>query len=309
MVNLEFVERKSAVLTPSSLVCLSKTATINLTSGCAHGCAYCYTKGYSSFPGESTVRLYENIAEKLDQELAKKRILPRSVYFSPSSDLFQPIPEVQALGLRVVETLLQRGIGVAFLTKGTIGEKFFELFAKHPRLVQARIGLITTDQSLLSQLEPGAASVALRLKQAKRLIQLGIQTSMRADPIIPGLTDDEITFENLCSQMRAVGVQELAASILFLRPAISLSLQKSLGGTKLLQTIQSRFVKSKRLSIHAEHSTVNALPIEERREIFARLKKLTDHHGLCLRLCACKNPDIDSGSCLIAGIWNEPLLF
>ena len=50
MVNLEFVERKSAVLTPSSLVCLSKTATINLTSGCDHGCVYCYTKGYSYSP-------------------------------------------------------------------------------------------------------------------------------------------------------------------------------------------------------------------------------------------------------------------
>ena len=67
--------------------------------------------------------------------------------------------------------------------------------------------------------------------------------------------------------------------------------------------------QDRRLSIHAENSTVNALPIELRREIFARLKKHTDHHGLYLYLCACKNPDLDSGSCLIAGNWREPLLF
>ena len=107
-INLELTDRKSAVLTPSSLACLSKTATINLTSGCAHGCVYCYTKGYSSFPGESTVRLYANTAEKLEAELLKKCTLPKSVYFSPSSDLFQPVPEVLEMGLRVLKILLDR---------------------------------------------------------------------------------------------------------------------------------------------------------------------------------------------------------
>jgi sulfatase maturation enzyme AslB (radical SAM superfamily) len=81
------IERKSAVLTPSSLACLSNIATINLTAGCAHGCIYCYTQGYSNSPRDGTIHLYANTADKLAQELRRKRKLPRAVYFSPSSDL------------------------------------------------------------------------------------------------------------------------------------------------------------------------------------------------------------------------------
>ena len=309
MVNLELAERKSAVLSPSSLACLSKTATINLTSGCAHGCVYCYTQGYSSFPGESTVRLYANTADKLETELLKKRTLPKNVYFSPSSDLFQPVPEVLEMGLRVLKILLDRGISVAFLTKGAIPDEYFDLFEKHPGQVQARIGLITTDQHIISQLEPKAAPVSVRLEQAKRLITMDVSTSMRADPIIPGITDDEQTLDDLCATISKIGVRELAASVLFLRPAIAHSLNRDLQGTNVLKTIHTRFEKSRRMPIHAEQSTVNALPLEDRKQIFDRLKTTTDRYGIRLHLCACKNPDLPTGSCLIAGNWNEKQLF
>lgn len=73
------VQRKSAVLTPSSLTCLSNVATVNLTSGCAHGCLYCYTRGYSGYPGQSEIRLYTNTAAKLREELRRKRRRPRAV--------------------------------------------------------------------------------------------------------------------------------------------------------------------------------------------------------------------------------------
>jgi DNA repair photolyase len=309
MVNLQLTERKSAVLSPSSLACLCKTATINLTSGCAHNCIYCYTKGYSSFPGESTVRLYTNTADKLERELSKKRVLPQSVYFSPSSDLFQPIPEVLAMGLRVLKILLDWGIGVAFLTKGMIPEEFFDLFANHPNQVQAGIGLITTNHRLAMQFEPGAASVATRLEQAKRLVAMGVPASIRADPIIPGVTDDDQTLDDLCAEVSATGVCQLAASLLFFRPAIMQSLNKALHGTDVLKAIQTRFEKSRRLPIHAEHSMVTALPVEERKRFFDRLKTTAERYGLKLYLCTCKNPDLSTGSCRIAGNWNVKVLF
>ncbi len=132
--KVEPVQRKSAILTPSSLACLSKVATINLTRGCAHRCAYCYTRGYRSYPAEDTVGLYVNTAAKLSDELDRKRRLPRLVYFSPSSDLFQPVPEVLDLAFEVLEILLQRGVAVAFLTKGAIPGRHMRLLTANPRL-------------------------------------------------------------------------------------------------------------------------------------------------------------------------------
>ena len=65
--------RKSSVLTPSSLACLKDTPAINLTSGCAHGCLYCYARGYSTYPENNRVIIYENILEKIKKELINKR--------------------------------------------------------------------------------------------------------------------------------------------------------------------------------------------------------------------------------------------
>ena len=87
-------ERKSAVLTPSSLACLAHVPTVNLTAGCAHECRYCYGRGYQTHPGEGKLRFYTNTLAKLREELPRKRKKPATVYFSPSSDPFQPVPEV-----------------------------------------------------------------------------------------------------------------------------------------------------------------------------------------------------------------------
>ena len=75
MVNVRVVhtKRKSAVLTPSSLACLSRIPTVNLTMGCAHGCLYCYTRGYRVYPGEGTVYVYENTLDLLQRELQRRK--------------------------------------------------------------------------------------------------------------------------------------------------------------------------------------------------------------------------------------------
>ncbi|HJX12094.1 MAG TPA: radical SAM protein [Dehalococcoidales bacterium] len=131
MVKVVRTIRRSSVITPSRLACLANVPAINLTSGCAHGCVYCYARGYSVYPGGGEVVIYENVLEKLEIELSCERNKPRSIYFSPSSDLFQPLPEVLELGYSVLEFLLSKGIGVAFLTKGHIPDKTMKLLFNH----------------------------------------------------------------------------------------------------------------------------------------------------------------------------------
>jgi len=45
MVKVRFEKRKSKALTSSALRCLARIPTINITSGCANGCIYCYSLG------------------------------------------------------------------------------------------------------------------------------------------------------------------------------------------------------------------------------------------------------------------------
>lgn len=277
---------------------------MNLTVGCAHACVYCYTQGYSIYPGAGRVQYYENAYDRLARELPRKRKRPTAVYFSPSSDLFQPVSEVLDLGLKIIRLLFDHEVGVALLTKGRIPTEHLQLLLSRPELVRAQIGLITLDKRILKAFEPGAPSADVRLEQAARLVEGGVRTQFRLDPILPGLTDGEQPFDSLCQAIGATGVRRIAASVLFSRPALAGILKRRLAGTGLADTLLANFQQTTRLGIHAENSTVHALPAEQRRAIYDRLRHVATSHNLSVHLCGCKNPDLTSEICHISGRWN-----
>lgn len=303
MIKIKWENRKSAVLTASDLACLSNIPTVNLTAGCTHGCIYCYTRGYTIYPGENQIVIYKNLLEKIEKELARKRKKPRTVYFSPSSDTFQPVPEVTDVAYDVFSLLLEKGVGVSFLTKGQIPTKHLELFEKYNNLVSAGIGIVSNRDSVLKTFEPRAASTGERLENMKTLVKMGIFTQARLDPILPGITDSADGMEALVSQIAATGVRRIAASTLFLRPAIQSNLRK-MGNPQVLKVL-SRFSKNQRLGIHASKSNVIAPPQSERHNIYNMLKQSCKKHGVEMKICACKNPDLATGTCSIAGIIPE----
>ncbi len=71
----------------------------------------------------------------------------------------------------------------------------------------------------------------------------------------------------------------------------------------MLNRMLYHFASAEPLAIHADNSRVRALPTGARVEIMARLKSIAHRHGLEVLVCACKNPDISSGSCRISGRW------
>lgn len=296
-------ERKSAVLTPSSLACLTRVPTINLTAGCAHECRYCYARGYLTHPGEGKVTFYTNTFVKLREELRRKRKKPTTVYFSPSSDPFQPVPEVLDMAYDVFKFLLESEIGVAFVTKGRIPERHRKLLAAYAPLVQGRIGLISLDPAIVATFEPHAATPEVRLAQAAELIDAGIPIEARLDPILPGVTDGADCLEPLCAALADVGVRTIAANVLFLRPAVVESLRRCVEDKRMVGRLLNSFVRSEPMAIHAGNSRVRALPASARLEIVERLKSIARRYGMEVLVCACKNPDISSGSCHISGQW------
>lgn len=302
MVTVTLAQRKSAVLTPSGLACLAGIPTINLTAGCAHGCLYCYSQGYSCYPGPGRVVVYANTLEKLKSELTRKRKRPQAVYFSPASDLFQPVPEVLELAYAILEYLLSQGIGVAFLSKGRIPERHMKLLRSKADMIRAQIGLVTLEANVAARFEPGAPPPADRMAQIRSLLAGGIRTQVRLDPILPGLTDDGETLDGLLAALAQAGVDCIAASTLFLRPALANALKAALTEVEC-RNLLAHFKPSGRLAIHAENSTVTALPPDHRRQILTRVADVARRHGILVKVCACKNPDLPSQCCGIAGDW------
>jgi DNA repair photolyase len=303
MVTVIKAVRKSPVLTPSSLACLSVMPTINLTAGCLHDCTYCYIRGYSMFPGESKVIVYENTLEALRNELVRRPKKPRAIYFSPSSDLFQPAPEVLELTEAILKFLFSQGIGVAFLTKGCIPDHILRLLIDHAGLVRAQIGIIALDEGISQAFEPHAAAPRRRLEQMEALIAGSVPTEARFDPILPTLTDAPDCADRLFAALAQVGVKRAAAGVLFLRPAIVQSLRRNVAKREMLAPLLDAYRKREQMGIRANGSSVQTLPAEARREIFARMGETAAAHGIELSVCVCKNPDLARGSCNIAGTW------
>ena len=297
-------ERKSSALSPSTLKCLNNTPTLNPTAGCAHLCSYCYARGYSNYPGDGTVVLYANLAEKLENELNRKRKIPEFVYFSPSCDAFQPVRQVLDTTYRLMALLLKRGIGVSFLTKGRIPDKFIALFGSHSDNVNAHIGITTLNRQIQKQIEPHAATPGSRLKNIRALIQIGILPEVRFDPLIPGLTDPVSNLEPLLKILGGLGIKRTGLNYLFLRPIINRNIREDLGHTKVMEKISQAFCDNVDMQLLASKSRVKALSLDFRQKRYKHISLLAKPYGIETYVCGYKNPDV-AEDLTCSNIWQK----
>jgi len=151
--------------------------------------------------------------------------------------------------------------------------------------------------------EPNTASPGVRIEQIAKLAAGGIAVEARLDPILPGLTDSPDALRHLFSALAKVGVKRAAVSVLFLRPSVLESLRRNVHNKKVLQELLGFYQDARRLAIHAERSSVTALPRAMRDEIYKRIRHAAEEHAIDLFICACKNPDLAHGTCNIGGTW------
>ncbi|MGD0078238.1 MAG: radical SAM protein [Sedimentisphaerales bacterium] len=310
MAGLVRKNRVSSVLTPSQLRCLSKIPTINITAGCVHNCLYCYTKGYSQYPGDGKVVLFDNTADKLRQELVRKRKKLQAVYFCPSCDPFQPVSQILEQTYKTMSTLLEAGIGVQFLTKAIVPCDFINLFARFSHLVCGQIGLTCANDDIRKIFEPKTASVSEKLATMKKLVEIGVTTGARADPLVYGIMDSDEALRDLFSAIVKAGVKEIAVNYLFLRPAIKESIKKNITDKELLSKLLNPYRNGIKLPIGLKNSFGVALPREIREKAFKRTMNIASDYGVSIHICGCKNSDITPESCNITRLsYSSQLVF
>ena len=290
--QISSIERKGHVLTKSTLKCLSQVASINPTLGCIHQCAYCYARGYSIYPGDGKVFVYGNMPEKLKKELTSRRKLPAYVFFSPTCDVLQPIPQILNLTYELMCVLLEYGVGVNLLTKGRIPVKFLQLFQRHKELVHVQIGITTLNKDIQRKIEPYASTPHERMQNIKRLCTAGILPEIKLDPLIPGITDTKSNLLALFKAFQGFSINSASINYLFLRPQIKRNLYKALGNTPFLSKIMGQYQNSKSINLLAEQSQVLALDVQYRKRAYKQISEWAKTFGIYAYVCGCKNPDI-----------------
>jgi DNA repair photolyase len=294
-ISISTRQRRTPVLRQGTFGCLTGIPSINVTVGCLLGCVYCYARGYPGAPGRGKVVLFENLVEKLTNELKKKRRLPPLVIFNTASDSFQPHPDINNVSVKLMEALLVRGIRVSFLTKGVIPRRFFDIARENPGLVYARIGIVSLDPSYQQRFERFAAQPAQRLDNIERLLDAGAFVEARVDPVIPFVTDGKAAFDGLFRELKVRGVSRAQISYLHLRPAIEEQINKELDGLSA-ELIGGMFRAADWKKVGSATQT-KLVPFEIRRRGYERAYEAAQKHGIEPMICSCKNPDMKGGLC------------
>jgi len=299
LVNVEHVQRRSDVLTPSDLPCLKRVCSVNVSAGCAHECTYCYSRSYSRAPAPGTLVFYANTLEKMKAEWPRKRKKPDTVYFCPSSDVFQPVPEILDMAHGMLAFVLEMGARVAITTKGIIPTQHMALLAAHSDRVHVQMGLITHTDEVRVVVEPNAATVDVRVSQAKTLVDAGAAVKLRIAPILPFITDDDQTLSELCQIAVDCGIRDLAINAPHLRPGIRRSLEAKLP-REMARRLFTAYDDAETLQVCGEYRQTS-LAAKKRKGLFERAKRIAEEYGLRAHVCGCMNPDISDERCFLAG--------
>ncbi|HVP78364.1 MAG TPA: radical SAM protein, partial [Thermodesulfobacteriota bacterium] len=288
-------QRKGKVLTPAQFGCLGGIPTLNITNGCIFECAYCYARGYSQAPQKGEVDLYVNLPGLLKEELSKKKVFPQWVILNTSSDCFQHHPGILDITYEVIRILIDRGIGISFLTKGLIPYRFFDLLKTAPEKILAQIGLVSLSERYWEDYEPGTPSPEKRLENVLRLKEIGILPEVRIDPIIPFVTDTEVEAMALFRRLQETAVKRVTLSYLHLRPAIERQLMTELSPLHR-KVIESCF-KAREWKAIGSSTKTKLLPKTLREKGYQRMKKIGEGLGITVSVCQCKNPDVKGDLC------------
>ncbi len=300
------IPRRSRILKAPAFGCLRGRPAINVSRGCIHRCVYCYARSFPETP-ENEVHLYVNLPEKLAQELTsslKKGKKPEVVTFSTASDLFQPHTNLLKVTYRCLRLLLEEGVTVSFLTKGRISREFWELFQAYPDLVKARFGLVSLSPTYHHFFEPHTAPAFLRLKQIEKALCLGLETAVRIDPVIPGITDSEEQIESLLRHLASVGIKEVSVSYLVLRPGVKRQLQKELPAKVYVPVL--RAYQGMPWTRVITSATTKLVQRSRREKGYRLFREIARAYGLKLRICGCKNPDLPYENCLPWEVTSRP---
>jgi len=301
--NVKIVKkiRKGRVLQPSTIECLKKIPAINVAKGCIFSCVYCYARGYRDAPQRGEVHVYQNLAQRLEEELdnpRRKKPPPSYVYLNTHSDSFQPLDEVLEVTMDVMKKLFERGVGVFLLTKGFIPRAFIDLFQENADKVFVQVGIVSLEEYFCRRYEPFAPHPQERLENIRNLKKAGIGVSVRMDPLIPMISDGMKELELVFDSLSKEGIETASLSYLMMRPSILRQIEAELPRLHS-EIIRAHYRSSPYLKV-ASSSSTQLLPKIMREKKYAHIKQTAEAHGIKVSICSCKNPDMLGDRCTIS---------
>ena len=175
---------------------------LNPYRGCEHGCAYCYARPTHEYLGlsagldfERMIFVKRDAAALLEAKLRSKSWKPQVLVMSGVTDPYQPIERKLRITRGCLEVLARFRNPVGLITKNALVTRDIDILRDMAGWRGARVTLsITTlDERLRGVLEPRTSTIANRFRAIEQLAEAGVPVGVNIAPIIPGLTDSELS--------------------------------------------------------------------------------------------------------------------
>jgi DNA repair photolyase len=201
--------------------------TINPYRGCEFGCRYCYARYTHEFMGlEESSQFEEQIYAKDWNPRTFRDQLRRirrddAIALGTATDPYQPAERRYGITRKILEVFAREGghrIGI--VTKSDLVTRDIDLFREIAKsnVIDVNLTITTLNEELARLLEPYAPRPALRVDAVKQLADAGVSTGVLPNPIVPVLTDSEISLDALAAAVSTAGARSFGEGVLFLQP-------------------------------------------------------------------------------------------
>ena len=195
----------------SRLCTCPEKLTFNPYTGCDHHCLYCYASSY--IPRFHECRPKKNLLSRLKREAA--RLDGELVSMSNSSDPYPRLEQKLGLTRKCLEVLAESRCRLQIVTKSDLVARDIDILENVPCVVSLTV--LTADDRLSGKLEPGAPASSRRLRAIEKLVKADVPTTVRIDPVIPFLNDDDGLAE-LVETVAGLGVLHVTSSSYKVKP-------------------------------------------------------------------------------------------
>jgi DNA repair photolyase len=244
--------------------------TLNPYTGCDHNCLYCYASSY--IPKFYSSRPKKDLIPKLRKEAS--RLKGEIISIANSSDPYPNMEAETGLMRKCLQILTQQNCKIQIVTKSTLATRDIDLLKRISSMVSLTI---TTDNDQTAKLiEPNAPPPSKRIETTKTLIERGIPTSVRIDPIIPFLNDNP---ENLVKILAKIGIKHVTASTYKAKPDNWQKLTRALSPQTIKELEPLYFQKGERSGRYVY------LPKDLRSKLMHNLATLAKNYGMKFGTC------------------------
>lgn len=183
---------------------------IDTYNTCSYRCMYCFSNYLLRDPHRKrtfnvkAIKLnnlkrfleYEIVDRRMDRkildEVGGENTSQCPVQWGALGDPFDCIERQHGVGLQMMDLFTKYEQPVRISTKGAtliIDKHYIDKFRASPELYWVAFSLITIDDAVLEKIDKDTPNASQRLKAMKILSDIGVKTSLRLRPILPGITD------------------------------------------------------------------------------------------------------------------------